>query len=367
MPPRQRLDEPWATPAQLAFMTSRADAFQDTIDDEFGRKRFWVDFREEWLSQWDMTDRQNKRFASYFRDEMRRRGALPNRARQPKKAEKATRLPLAATTRHQTEEVDQLKSSQASSRAVEDLLLRAISPPSRHSPTPGPSGVPRSPTPAKWPTPVLSPPSRHSPTPGPSGVPRSPTPAKWPTPVLSPPSRHSPTPGPSGVPHSPTPAPTRIQSPSPLLVDSPLAIHVQPSSPALSYCDVPASPTPRPSPIPLGRMPVVLPPSSIWAKDVSKALAFQLELPGIEHEDVEVVVHGQQLAVYAQNERAQYKWTTDVGGSVKRVHCGLENGALRMLVKVMLLEDVTDERRIFSVDDCQGNLSAVWASRQPAL
>ncbi|KAJ8694452.1 hypothetical protein PTI98_009376 [Pleurotus ostreatus] len=271
MPPRQRLDEPWATPAQLAFMTSRADAFQDTIDDEFGRKRFWVDFREEWLSQWDMTDRQNKRFASYFRDEMRRRGALPNRARQPKKAEKATRLPLAATTRHQTEEVDQLKSSQASSRAVEDLLLRAISPPSRHSPTPGPSGVPRSPTPAKWPTPVLSPPSRHSPTPGPSGVP-----------------------------HSPTPAPTRIQSPSPLLVDSPLAIHVQPSSPALSYCDVPASPTPRPSPIPLGRMPVVLPPSSIWAKDVSKALAFQLELPGIEHEDVEVVVHGQQLAVYAR-------------------------------------------------------------------
>ncbi len=37
----------------------------------------------------------------------------------------------------------------------------------------------------------------------------------------------------------------------------------------------------------------------------------------MEHEDVEVVVHGQELAVYARNEKAQYKWTTNVGGLVK--------------------------------------------------
>lgn len=60
MPPRQRLDEPWATPAQIDFLNSKAQVFQDTIDDKFGRKRFWADLRKEWLSRWEMTDRQNR-------------------------------------------------------------------------------------------------------------------------------------------------------------------------------------------------------------------------------------------------------------------------------------------------------------------
>ncbi|KAF4584741.1 hypothetical protein EYR38_001972 [Pleurotus pulmonarius] len=284
-------------------------AFHDTMDDEFGRKRFWADVREEWLSRWDLTDRQNRRLSSYFRDAMRSRGAIPPRVRQPKKANKAARPPLAATTRHQASQAEEPESTQDSSEAVEEF--QSSTPLFSRSPTAGPSRVPRPPTP-----PTLA---SHSPTPGPSRVPRPPTPSTL--------ASHSPTPGPSRVPRPLTP-PTLAKSPSV-----------------------------RSSPAPLKHAPgavTVLPPSSIWTKEVSKCLAFQLELPGIEHpEDVELVIQGQLLAVYARSDTVAYKWTTNVGGPVKadHVHCGLEDGVIRVLVKVMCLENITDERQVFSVDD----------------
>ncbi|KAF4590584.1 hypothetical protein EYR38_009886 [Pleurotus pulmonarius] len=255
------------------------------MDDEFGRKRFWADVREEWLSRWDLTDKQNRNLSSYFRDAMRKRGAIPARVRQPKKA---ARPPLAATTRHQARQAEEPESTQDSSEAIEEF--QSSSPLFSRSPMPGPSRVPRPPTP-----PTLA---SHSPTPGPSRVPRPLTP------------------------------PTLAKSPS------------VPSSPA-----------------PLKRAPgavTVLPPSLIWTKEVSKCLAFELELPGIEHpDDVELIIQGQLLAVYARSDTVAYKWSTNVGGPVKanHVHCGLEDGVLRVLIKVMCLENITDEREVFSVDD----------------
>ena len=57
---------------------------------------------------------------------------------------------------------------------------------------------------------------------------------------------------------------------------------------------------------------------SIWAKEVSKCLGFELELPGINHPDeVELVIQGQLLAVYARSDTVAYKWSTNVGGPVK--------------------------------------------------
>ncbi|KAF4568666.1 hypothetical protein EYR36_010679 [Pleurotus pulmonarius] len=229
--PRKR---PWATRAQKDFLRSMTQAFHDTMDDEFGRKRFWADVREEWLSRWDLTDKQNRNLSSYFRDAMRKRGAIPARVRQPKKA---ARPPLAATTRHQARQAEEPESTQDSSEAIEEF--QSSSPLFSRSPMPGPSRVPRPPTP-----PTLA---SHSPTPGPSRVPRPLTP------------------------------PTLAKSPS------------VPSSPA-----------------PLKRAPgavTVLPPSLIWTKEAN------------------------------------------------HVHCGLEDGVLRVLIKVMCLENITDEREVFSVDD----------------
>lgn len=56
---------------------------------------------------------------------------------------------------------------------------------------------------------------------------------------------------------------------------------------------------------------------SIWVKEVSKTLAFHLELPGVVKDDVELVVQGQRLAVHARSNNVAYKWSTDVGAPVK--------------------------------------------------
>ncbi|KAF4604453.1 hypothetical protein EYR38_004876 [Pleurotus pulmonarius] len=239
--PRKR---PWATRAQKDYLRSMTQAFHDTMDDKFGRKRFWADVREEWLSRWDLTDRQNRRLSTYFRDAMRSRGAIPPRVRKPKKANKAARPPLAATTRHQARQAEEPESTQDSSEAVEEAVPRA--------------------------------------------------------------------------PHTDPPTPPSV-----------------PSSPA------PGAVT-------------VLPPPSIWTTEVSKCLAFELGLPGIEHpHDVELVIQGQLLAVYARSDTVAYKWSTNVGGPVKanHVYCGLEDEVLRVRIKVMCLENITDERQVFIVND----------------
>lgn len=56
---------------------------------------------------------------------------------------------------------------------------------------------------------------------------------------------------------------------------------------------------------------------STWGKELSRSLAFQLDLPGIEQRDVEVAIRGRLLVVYARKDKIAYKWSTDVGGQAK--------------------------------------------------
>ncbi|KAF4590596.1 hypothetical protein EYR38_009898 [Pleurotus pulmonarius] len=293
MPPYQRLTEPWVSPEQLAFLESHIQSFQDTMDDEFGRKRFWADVREQWLYRWDMTAKQSHRLSSYFRQEMERRGVIPKRVRQPNKVSnnKSDRAAVAPTTRQQAPKTPEPESTQSSSRVVEDLLIKSLSPPISHSPTPGPSRVCRSPTPAKSPV------------------------------------------------HRPSPSPA-------------LSYYDPPTHAARLATPVPAHQSPAPRTPPalesvLGTV-TVLPPATIWTKELSRSLAFHLDLPGIAHRDVEVAIRGRQMVVYARNDKIAYKWSTDVGGQAKpeQVQCGLVNGALRILIKVSAVEKITDDLRL---------------------
>ncbi len=191
---------------------------------------------------------------------MRSRGAIPPRVRKPKKANKAARPPLAATTRHQARQAEEPESTQDSSEAVEEF--QSSTPLFSRSPTAGPSRVPRPPTP-----PTLA---SHSPTPGPSLVPRTPTPP--------------------------------LRRPS-LLRPRPVLSPCSPLRKSSFVCSLLTDLTHY---------------RSIWTTEVSKCLAFELELPGIEHpHDVELVIQGQLLAVYARSDTVAYKWSTNVGGPVK--------------------------------------------------
>ncbi len=80
----------------MDFLNSMIQAFHDTMDDEFGRKRFWADVREEWLSRWDLTEKQN-RVRGLFHHEYRTNRSIEALIPFPRRDEKAGRPPKACT------------------------------------------------------------------------------------------------------------------------------------------------------------------------------------------------------------------------------------------------------------------------------
>lgn len=61
---------------------------------------------------------------------------------------------------------------------------------------------------------------------------------------------------------------------------------------------------------------ILIPCRRVWSRELTKSLAFHLELPGIARDDVDLIVQGQMLSVSAQTNNVAYQWSKDVGGQV---------------------------------------------------
>ncbi|KAF9486809.1 hypothetical protein BDN71DRAFT_1514613 [Pleurotus eryngii] len=205
----------------------------------------------------------------------------------------------------------------------------------RHSPTPVPPSSHRSPTPA------LSDPFDHTPTPAQSRLrlqsPTPPVPYSLPSPAFS----H----------HSTSPSPFRVWTE-----------HV-PSSQSPSLCPLPMPPT-------AGNV-SVSPPAKILQKELSKSLAFHLELPGVTRNDIDLIIQGQWISVFAQTNEVSYKWSTDVGGQVipESVCSGFTDGVLHVIVNVTGDVKVTNAWRSFHISRQSPVLFGLhaWASSQPII
>ncbi|KAJ8694428.1 hypothetical protein PTI98_009352 [Pleurotus ostreatus] len=77
-------------------------------------------------------------------------------------------------------------------------------------------------------------------------------------------------------------------------------------------------------------------PRQVRQRAATRSLRFQLNLPGIEHDDVRLFVQDQRLAVCAHNSSVSYEWEMDLGGNIlpDRVHGGIVSGDLRLAVTV---------------------------------
>ncbi|KAJ8694431.1 hypothetical protein PTI98_009355 [Pleurotus ostreatus] len=158
---------------------------------------------------------------------------------------------------------------------------------------------------------------------------------------------------PSSSDYSPTAAqsPLRVQSPTPAK-DSPTAVSSD------LFGDSPA-PTPHTHVstelVPSSQSPgvPVLPPARVWSRELTKSLAFHLELPGIARDDVDLIVQGQMLSVSAQTNNVAYQWSKDVGGQVvpESVRAGLADGELRIIVNVDCTVEVNKNWTNFHVSE----------------
>ncbi len=51
-------------------------------------------------------------------------------------------------------------------------------------------------------------------------------------------------------------------------------------------------------------------------KDLMKSIAIYLDLPGMTHDNIDLVFQGRTVRVSTRNSEAAYEWLTDLGGPV---------------------------------------------------
>ncbi|KAL4255133.1 hypothetical protein AB1N83_013760 [Pleurotus pulmonarius] len=387
----------WATPEQLEYMSTKALAYHATMKGSPERREFNAELREGWSERWPLLEQHTKMFSSYFRDELGRRGLIPKRKRKPTpkkpKTPKAApsnppdppaRAPLASTSRHQdTRSLTPISRSHSpiasTSRLQDPASLEELTPrasTSGHQDARSLRPISRSHSPIASTSRLQDPASLEE------GTPRASTSGHQDTRSLRPISRsHSPIASTSRLPapapleelisatRSPVPS-TSFQQDARPIEELVLGLFVTPRAtpPARSTSGPPCSRSSTlsvqrllldnidSSPPPEGReregngMAAVLD-QHVQQRDATRSLRFQLDMPGIEHDDVRLFVQNQRLAVCAHTSNVSYEWEMGLGGNVlpDHVHGGMVSGNLRLDIAVDETDRVDSDIWVFSV------------------
>ncbi|KAF7426816.1 hypothetical protein PC9H_009185 [Pleurotus ostreatus] len=274
---------PWATPEQLEYMSTKVLAYHATVKGTAERRKFNAEVRQGWSERWPLLDQHIRMFSSYFREELIKRGLVPRRKRKP--APKKPNQPKATPS----------------------------------TPPDAPARLPLAWT------------SHHQDTR--SLEPTSELILATRSPVASTSFREDPRPVEDlilGLSITP-----RVTPPLDSSLHPPYSRSSTVSVERLLLQDVVSSPPPD------GRErrddETIAPlPRQVRQRAATRSLRFQLNLPGIEHDDVRLFVQDQRLAVCAHNSSVSYEWEMDLGGNIlpDRVHGGIVSGDLRLAVTV---------------------------------
>ncbi|KAF9491151.1 hypothetical protein BDN71DRAFT_1434145 [Pleurotus eryngii] len=104
-------------------------------------------------------------------------------------------------------------------------------------------------------------------------------------------------------------------------------------------------------------------PPHVPQQETTRRLRFQLNMPGIEHDNVRLFVQDKRLAICAHTSNVSYEWKRGLGGNVlpDHVHGGIISGDLRLNLTVEDTEDVDPDIWVFSVTTlCIANPLVLW-------